>query len=72
MLMQNAQPLICDARVDQFDQRLFEAAALHLRFKRAERFDGVGRGLIGVQPGFHAVLLRFILVDMAIARHPDK
>jgi hypothetical protein len=51
---------------------MFETAALHLRFKRAERFDGVGRDLIGVQSGFHAVLLRFILSDMAKARHADK
>jgi hypothetical protein len=54
MLMQKAQPLICDARVfTQFDQGLLETGRLHLGLQCAERFDGVGRGLIKVHAGFH-------------------
>jgi hypothetical protein len=45
MLMQNAQPLICEAGPDQLDQGLFEAAALDLGFQRGEGLDGVGCGL---------------------------
>jgi hypothetical protein len=54
MLMQNAQPLICDARVlTSFDQGLLEAAALDMGLERAKRLHGVGRDLIGIQSRFH-------------------
>jgi hypothetical protein len=44
------------AGLDQFDQRLLKAGCLHLRFQCAQRFDGVGRGLVKFMRGFTAVL----------------
>jgi hypothetical protein len=45
---------------------LFEAAGLNLRFERARRFDGIGRGLIGVQSGLHGCSpVRMILSGIA-------
>jgi hypothetical protein len=46
------------AGLDQFDQRLLKAACLHLRFRCAQRFDGIRRGLVKFIRGFPAALHR--------------
>ena len=54
MLMQKAQPLICEARVLTSSISDFSRPEAWIWvFQRAQRFDGVGGGLVEVHAGFH-------------------
>ena len=74
MLMQKAQPLICEARVLTSSISDFSRPrGLDLGFQRAERFDGVGGGLVEIHPGLHAHSpLWTFSIRMIVSVYPDR